>query len=262
MRRSLIALVLVSGTSLPAFAIAGPVSQAARGVENKSETHESEESSSSDDDDGDDDHHRVEHHDDDDDGCSSCGVSVLMSDGDTGESDTARGPAIELEGPTHLDAYLGAHAVVGSDGAAAVDLRLHRDFLGLSFSGTSYFEQVSDDKGRMDSVRLDVWAFSLAGRLARAGGTELWIEGGMAASTSTEYDGIAGLQGGLRVQHQIRPELELFGRVRYVGLQHDVSAFEAWGGVRAWFLAAGYRTMQFNVGPPLHGPEAGIALSF
>jgi len=121
---------------------------------------------------------------------------------------------------------------------------------------------VSDEKGRMDSVRLDLWAGSLAGRLARAGGTEVWIEGGMGATTSTEYRGIVGLQGGLRVQQQIRPELELFGRARFYGLEHDVSAFEAWGGVRAWFLVAGYRSLQFNFGPPLHGPEAGVALSF
>lgn len=259
MRGSLLAFLVASGVSLPAFA--GPVSQVAHGVENKSESHESHDSAPEPRDDGDDDH-RVVHHEDDD-GCSSCGATVLVSDGDTGDPDTAeQGGRIELEGPTRFDAYLGAHAVVGSDGAGVLDLRLHRDFVGLSFSGTSYFEQVSDEKGRMDSVRLDMWAASLAGRLARAGGTEVWIEGGVGATTSTEYEGIVGLQGGLRAQHELRPDLELFGRVRFYGLEHDVSAFEAWGGVRAWFLAAGYRSLQFNFGPPLHGPEAGVALSF
>ena len=259
MRRPLIILVVVASAPLPA--LAGPVSEVARGVENKQDTHESSNDAapSDDDDDGGD---REVHHDDDD-GCSSCGVSVLVSDDDTSGSDTPGSRrTIELEGPTRLDAYLGAHAVVGSDGAGVIDVRVHRDFIGLAVSGVSYFEQVADDKGRMDSVRLDMWAVSLAGRLARAGGTSAWIEGGLGATTSTEYDAIGGLQGGLRVQHEIRPDLELAARARFFGLEHDISAFEAWGGVRAWFLAVGYRSLQFNFGPPLHGPEAGVALSF
>lgn len=260
MRSSLLAFLVASGASLPA--LAGPVSQAARGVENKQESREeSSPSRAPQHDSG-----RDEDRDDDDDGCSSCGVAVQASDFDTSGSvtddGTGGGGGIVLEGPARFDAYLGAHAVVDSDGAAALDLRLRRDFVGLSMSGTSYFEEV-EDKGRMDSVRLDMWALGLAGRLARAGdSTELWIEGGFAVSTSTEYDAIAGLQTALRAEHRIRPELELFGRVRYYGMQDDVSAFEAWGGVRAWVIAAGYRSLQFNVGPPIHGPEAGISLQF
>jgi hypothetical protein len=256
MRTGLFAFWVVSGLSVPAFA--GPVSQAARGVDNKQETHDDSRDSAPP---AREDTHESHHHDDDD-ACLACGSAVLVSDSDTAGSVTEDGiEGIELEGPTRLDAYLGAHAVVHSDGAAVFDLRLHRDFLGLSASGSSYFEQVSDG-GRMDSVRLDLWSVSLAGRLARAEDTELWIEGGPALTTSTEYDPLAGLQIALRVQHRIRPDLELFGRARYHGFMDDVSAVEGWGGVRAWILAAGYRSLQFNFGPPIHGPEAGISLEF
>ena len=253
-----LALLLASGASLPA--LAGPVSSVARGVENKQETHDSDSDSST----------RTESHDsghsedsdDDDATCTSCGSVVLLGGDDTSGSVTEdSGPGLVLEGPARFDAYLGAHAVQGSDGAASLDLRVHRDFLGLSAQGTSYFEQISD-KGRTDTVRLDVWSLSPAGRLARAGSTEVWIEGGLGATTSTEYEGVYGVQVALRAQHLITPDLELFGRARFHGMQHDISAFEAWGGVRAWFLAAGYRSLQFNFGPPLHGPEAGVVLSF
>jgi hypothetical protein len=152
--------------------------------------------------------------------------------------------------------------VVDSQGALVGELRASKAWLGLSASATSYFEQVDSKLGR-DLVRLHLMAFCLNARLFESGPAELWIDGGLAASTSTEYDAIFGAAFGLRAEvHSALPHLALVGQARFFHLEADVSAFEAWAGARAWFLQAGYRLLRFNVGEPLHGPEAGVALRF
>lgn len=42
----------------------------------------------------------------------------------------------------------------------------------------------------------------------------------------------------------------------------DIGAGEIRAGVTAAVLHAGYRYLEFNAGPGLHGPEVGIALHF
>ena len=235
-------------------AAAGPVSQVARGVENKVETHQESSSGGSTNDSHNDSSSDDYYYDSD---CFNCGSGIGVAvDGDPDAGMTV------LRGPARLDLYLGGHAVVDSQGALVGEIRLSKDWLGISASDTSYFEQVSDDKGRSDSVRLDLMAFALNARLFGGGGTELWIDGGLAASSSTAYETILGTAFGLRAEHQVQPDMAVVAQGRFFSLEADVSAFEGWAGVRAWFLSAGYRVVRFNVGPPLHGPEAGVALRF
>jgi hypothetical protein len=47
-----------------------------------------------------------------------------------------------------------------------------------------------------------------------------------------------------------------------VGPGRNVRALEGVVGLRAWFMSIGYRSTKFNVGPALHGPEAGVSLRF
>ncbi len=254
MRPPLAASLAVSLLALSTPAVAGPVSQVARGVENKVETHQ-DSSGGANQNDNNNDSRGV----DDtyyDNGCIDCGSGVfVVSDG--GESDIT-----VLRGPARLDLYLGGHAVVDSQGALVGEIRLSKDWLGISASNTSYFEKAEDSKGRSDAVRLDLMAFALNARLFSGYGAELWIDGGLAASTSTEYEHILGTAFGLRAEHRVQPDLALVAQGRFFSLEADVSAFEGWVGVRAWFLSAGYRVLRFNFGPPLHGPEAGVALRF
>lgn len=243
----------ISLLALSTPAAAGPVSQVANGVENKVETHQENSSGASND------SHHDSRSDDyyDDSDCFNCGSGVFVA----GDGNADPGVTV-LRGPARLDLYLGGHAVVDSQGALVGEIRLSKDWLGISASDTSYFEKVEDDKGRSDSVRLDLMAFALNARLFGGGGTELWIDGGLAASSSTEYDAILGTAFGLRAEHRVQPELAVVAQGRFYSLEADVSAFEGWVGVRAWFLSAGYRVLRFNVGPPLHGPEAGVAIRF
>jgi hypothetical protein len=253
MRPPLAAPLAVSLLALSTPAAAGPVSQVANGIENKVETHQDSSGGAgqSDNDNGsrgvDDTYY--------DNGCIDCGSGVFVVSDGGGDMDM-------LTGPARLDLYLGGHAVVDSQGALVGEVRLSKDWLGISASNTRYFEEVADDKGRSDSVRMDLMAFALNARLFAGYGAELWIDGGLAASSSTEYDAILGTAFGLRAEQQFQPDLAVVAQGRFFSLEADVSAFEGWAGVRAWFLSAGYRMVHFNVGPPLHGPEAGFALRF
>ncbi len=174
MRPPLVAPLAVTLLALSTPAAAGPVSQVANGIENKVETHQDSSGGASQSD-NDNDSRGV----DDtyyDNGCIDCGSGVfVVSDG---------GEGIDmLTGPARLDLYLGGHAVVDSQGALVGEIRLSKDWLGISASNTSYFEEVADDKGRSDSVRMDLMAFALNARLFAGRGAELWIDGGLAASS-------------------------------------------------------------------------------
>jgi hypothetical protein len=249
---------------------AGPVATVARGVENKVETHQDRGSPPASPD-----YPEPEYRTDDgryhDGGCFNCGSGVIyvsgaaastVATGGTGGTSSRRSDLSIVTGPPRLDLYVGGHAVAGSEGAVIGEIRASQGWFGLSASDTSYFEEVEGGKRGSDSVRLDLMAFALNVRAIAFGSTELWIDGGLGASSSSEYDTILGTVFGLRAEHRLDPNLALVGQGRFFSLEYDVSAFEGWAGVRAWFLSAGYRAVRFNVGPPLHGPEAGIALRF
>lgn len=255
---SLILLVAVG----PAHA--GPLAQTAHAVDNKVESHSSNDSAPS----------PPSHPDPtpprNDDECSACSsTAVVVGTGTTYVGSGGSYTTVEsggssepiLPGPGRLDLYAGAHSVVDSDGALVGELRASKDWIGLAVSGIRYVEHVEDRK-REDDVSLYLTAFTISGRVFRHDATEVWLDGGMAATGSSEYDTILGTAWSVRGEQGIMPDLGLRGQVRYYAFEHDVSAFEGWVGVRAWFLQAGYRALKFNVGPALHGPEAGVSLRF
>ncbi len=260
------AVVALSVVSLIPTSHAGPLSQTAHGIENKVDTHTANDSSPPPP--SPPDPPRPPPRDE----CGSCGQTAVVigagsygyASGGSSYTTVEEGSGSSepfLPGPGRLDLYVGAHPVVGSDGAMLGELRASKDWLGFAVGGIRYVEHVDDGK-REDNVSLYLTTFTVSGRLVRAGATEMWLDGGLALSGSSEYDRIVGTAWSLRGEHGFNPDLALRGQVRYYVLEHDVSAYEAWGGVRAWFLQAGYRALKFNVGPALHGPEAGIALRF
>ena len=261
-----VSVAALSAASLIPTSHAGPLSQTAHGVENKVETHTSQESSPPPP--RPPDPPRPEPREE----CGSCGSTAVVlgassygyTSGGTSYAtvEEGNGPSEPLlPGPGRLDLYLGAHSVVGSDGAMLGEVRASKDWLGLAVSGIRYVEHVDDGK-REDNVSLYLTTFTVSGRLVRHDSTEMWLDGGLAVSGSSEYHSILGTAWSLRGEHGFNPDLALRGQVRYYVLEHDVSAWEGWAGVRAWFLQAGYRALKFNVGPALHGPEAGVSLRF
>ncbi|HLU65364.1 MAG TPA: hypothetical protein VKZ63_03785, partial [Kofleriaceae bacterium] len=141
------------------------------------------------------------------------------------------------------------------------EVRGSKGWLGIAAATSSYFEEIQGKPG-MDSIRMDVMAFTLGIRPVQLGATELWLDGGMAVLASSEFESMLGSVFAVRGEHQVSRDLSLFGQLRFFAMEHDVAAAEVWGGVRAWYLALGYRSMKFNIGPPLHGPEAALSLRF
>jgi hypothetical protein len=245
-------------------AAAGPLAQTANAVENKVETQSSNDSSPPAP--TPDPEPSPPQYDDDDDCCSSSTVMVGAGagyySGGGYSTVTTSGPSEPiLTGPGRLDLTIGAHSVVDSDGAVFGELRASKDWIGLGVSGIRYVEHVEDGK-REDDVSMYLTAFTISGRVFRHDATELWLDGGLSVVGSSEFDSLLGTALSVRAEHGFNPDLGLRGQVRYYAVEHDVSAWEGWAGVRAWFLQAGYRALKFNVGPPLHGPEAGVSLRF
>lgn len=173
-------------------------------------------------------------------------------------------PPPASSGMSNVDVFVGLQSVVNSDGAATFQLRAHTAGFGVGFAGTSYYERVPGLSGsdylRMDNFDLHVTARVL--RVLRAGrATELWVRGGLAGVSSHDFqvfggslavDGTTELGGALAVS----------GSARYARFQDDLTAVELTGGVHLSILRVGYRMLRFDVGPPLKGPEVGLAWRF
>jgi hypothetical protein len=249
-------LLLSALSSLASPAAAGPLAEATRGVDNKVETHQESSPQPSAPD--------SPQHDPRPDPiiydpvCTGCTHASYV--GGTYSGDDDDGMTI-LRGPLRLDLYLGGHSVVGSQGAVVGDIRLSQSWFGLSASGSGYFEELEGKRGD-ESIRMDMMAFALNLRLLGIGPTELWLDGGMGVARSSEFETIIGTVFGLYGEHRVLPQLAATARGRFFNLEYDVSAFEGFVGARAWIVSLGYRYLRFNVGPPLHGPEAGLSLRF
>jgi hypothetical protein len=170
----------------------------------------------------------------------------------------------EPPGPQpRVDLYLGVQDVRDSDGSVSLALRASHEWFGIGFAGTSYFEEVPHGPDGPESIRLDVWGLSGALRIVGGGAepTELWLSGGLAGASSSEFQIFGGVVGA-ELDHRLGGELGIGASARLYAWQDDVRATELGVAARASVLRIGYRVLAFNVGPPLKGPELGIAVRF
>lgn len=198
--------------------------------------------------------------------CTTCAADVtatgVTATGVTATTAAAARPGAALAGPPHLELFLGGHAPVGSNAAFVGDVRGAIGGLGLAVTGARYLEHI-ENKMDAQTVSLDLVTVSMTGRAVRADATELWVEVGVGVTDSNLYAPMFGGQAGLRAEHAISPQLAIMARGRYIGFDEgDVSAIELGGSVRAGVIAVGYRSLKFNVGPPIHGPDVGVAVGF
>ena len=156
--------------------------------------------------------------------------------------------------------YLGIHSVEGSNGAGVASLRSTFGDNGLELDDIRYFERMTDG----DYLSMDVWSMSLAHRavgFGRGERTSLWLKGGLAGAHSDGL-GLFGAVVGAELAHNLGPSLGFETGARYFFYQDDIRAVELRAGVAASILRVSYRMLRFDVGPPLRGPEIGVALSF
>ncbi|HTM19525.1 MAG TPA: hypothetical protein VL172_03425 [Kofleriaceae bacterium] len=156
--------------------------------------------------------------------------------------------------------YLGLHSVEGSNGAGVASLRSSFGANGIELDDIRYFERM--DGG--DYLHMDVWAIGFAHRTIAMGTREqtaLWLKGGLAGANSDGLQ-LLGAVIGAEVDHNLGPALGIEASARYFLYQDDIRALELRAGVAASILRVSYRLMRFDVGPPLRGPEVGVALLF
>jgi hypothetical protein len=67
-----------------------------------------------------------------------------------------------------------------------------------------------------------------------------------------------GISAGGRLEHRVSPRLSLSAMAGAISLANDVTALELGVFARYTIVSVGYRLVDFNVGPRLHGPELGL----
>lgn len=164
---------------------------------------------------------------------------------------------------TDVRLYLGLQSVDESNGALTGSLRSSYGDLGVEIDDIRYYERQSTPQGP-DYLSLDVWSLSVAYRAAATGPenrTAVWLKGGLAGANS---DGLAilGFVVGAEVAHNLGNSVGLEGSARVFSYQDRIRALELRAGVAASIMRVSYRVLDFNVGPPLQGPEVGVSLSF
>ena len=87
-------------------------------------------------------------------------------------------------------------------------------------------------------------------------------EAGAAAVLALEDQTLIGATAGLRVERHVAGDIGVTFHARGSYYTHDIVGIESEVAVDLWLLRVGYRLLAFDVGPPLHGPEVGISLSF
>jgi hypothetical protein len=157
-----------------------------------------------------------------------------------------------------LQLTVGAMAVHDSDGAAAFEVGFVHDDFGLVVRGRSFFEEQETGS----TLRLDLGSISAQLRVISSDEAELWLEGGVGGVTTIDdihaYGGLAGA----RIERKLFGDLSARVAARYYLLADGVRLLELGAGLQLACIEVAYRVFDFNVGPPLHGPEVGLTLTF
>jgi hypothetical protein len=153
--------------------------------------------------------------------------------------------------------YAGAQSVQDSDGSYSLELRVMYDDFGIGVRNTSFFEREMDGY-----VHLDLRAVTGFYRAYRSGRTAVFLGAGLGNFTTVGGVGQTGLSVGLRAAHGLGGALAVDAEGNSFWFRDDIRANEARVGFQASVLRFSYRIIDFNVGPPLRGPEVGLAFNF
>jgi hypothetical protein len=158
----------------------------------------------------------------------------------------------------HLDLYGGIQKVHDSDGSYSLSLAVADRHFRIEGAITHYYEN------RMEGDPLTMDMPSLVGgvRVDDHRATRVYLDAGVVGA-KTHGDPVAdssikGFVGGVTVEHAMTRQLWLLGDVHRMFFSDDIRANELRAGVRIGWLQASVRMLDFNVGPPLYGPEVGL----
>jgi hypothetical protein len=188
----------------------------------------------------------------------SCRAAVMYS----GQVVAVREPEAEEAAspgrPAKVDFYAGAQKVVDSDGSASFELGVteHR----FRFGGT--FSHYVERQPGAGAISLSMPSLTVGVRIDDLSDTAVILEGGAVhARTSGDVMGdsqVTGPLAGMRVERALSSQLALVGDVQQMWFEDEVRATAGKIGVRYGHVQASLRVLDFNVGPALWGPEAGV----
>lgn len=167
-------------------------------------------------------------------------------------------PRIATNSEAKLHVYAGAQKVTDSDGAGVVEIGVTDWRMRLDGTFTRYYERQQGGgvltmtmPTLMGGFRIDDW-----------GNTAVYLQGGVVhARTNGDQMGdskITGPIAGMRVEHSLSKQISLLGDVHQMWFNYDIRATQGRVALRYKYLQAGFRVLDFNVGPPLYGPEVGV----
>jgi hypothetical protein len=159
----------------------------------------------------------------------------------------------------HFEGYAGAQKVHDSDGSFTAELALVDDWLRVGGTFSRYYEA----QPGMDALTLTVPSLTLGVRINDdIVGSKIYLVGGVVGA-KTKNDRVmdssfVGAVGGLRIETPLGSSLALVGQAEVMVFSDDVRATSLRAGVKVGPLQASLRVLDFNVGPPLWGPELGV----
>ncbi len=157
-----------------------------------------------------------------------------------------------------LAVTFGVMAVHDSDGAAAFEVAFVQDDFGLVVRGRSFFEAQQTGS----TLRLDLGSIQAQVRAVSSGGADLWLEGGVGGVATIDDIHAYGPVAGVRIERKLFGDLTARATAHYYFLADGIRLLELGAGLRLSCIEVAYRLFDFNVGPPLHGPEVALALTF
>jgi hypothetical protein len=161
--------------------------------------------------------------------------------------------------PAKVDFYAGAQKVHDSDGSASIAVAVTDGRFRIAGAYSHYFERL--EGGGVLTMAMPTLMGGV--RIDDMGDTRVFLEGGVVhARTNGDQMGNSSVTGpiaGIRIEHPLTNEISLIGAAHTMWFDHDIKANEGEAGIRYKYLQAGFKVLDFNVGPPLYGPEVGVS---
>lgn len=160
--------------------------------------------------------------------------------------------------PAHFEGYVGASKVYDSDGSLSAELGVVDDWFRVDGSYTRYYEA----QPGMNTLTLSMPKITGGVRLYDGPGSKLYITAGLVGA-KTKHDKVmdssfVGVTGGIRVVVPSGDLAALVGTAELMLFEDNVTATSVRAGIRVGPMEATLRLLDFNVGPPLWGPELGL----
>ncbi len=187
-----------------------------------------------------------------------CFRRVAILTGDPTSVEARYAAARYNHGRARLDFYGAVQTVHDSDGSWTLEAGVHDRRFRLAFSMTRFFEEQGDGSRLTLSMPALIGSVRVDDGWATRVDFQLGIVGAKTRHDPMTDSSVAGGVAGVRVEHVVARRTTLFGEAQAMVFDSSVRASSLRGGIRIGPLEASFRTLDFNVGPPLFGPEVGL----